>query len=122
MDGASPVSKPLYGCTDAEQLEYIQFLTKTAHDAGLGIGCKNNVKMIKERPSIVNDMDFVIAEKCAQYNQCDAYQPFIDAGKATWAVEYDREISCQIPGMQVSKYESLNVDYKNVREVCYTPK
>lgn len=62
--------------------------------------------MIKDRPIIVKETDFVLIEECAAFNECKAYQPFIDAKKATWAVEYERGISCKIPGMQVTGYSS----------------
>lgn len=87
-----------------QQLDYLLFLSKTAHDLGLAMGLKNNPGLIKNRPIIVEETDFVLIEECAAYNECKAYQPYIDADKATWAVEYERSISCTIPGMQVTGY------------------
>lgn len=87
----------------------------------MGIGLKNSPGLIKEKPVIVKETDFVLIEECAAYNECSAYEPFIKAGKATWAVEYERSISCMIPGMQVSGYTSYDVNYKNINNVCYKP-
>jgi hypothetical protein len=86
------------------------------------MGLKNSPKMIREKPEIVQQLDFVLIERCSLYDECAAYQPFIDAGKATWAVEYDLEIPCDVPGMQMTEYTTLQVDYKNIVAVCNTPK
>ena len=43
--------------------------------------------MISEKPEIVSLTDFVLIEECQRYNECDAYEPFVKAGKAAFQVE-----------------------------------
>jgi len=60
-------------------------LAAEAHAHGLAYGLKND---LDEVPQLVADADFAINEECFQYNECDGLQPFIDAGKAVFQVEY----------------------------------
>lgn len=70
-----------------DQFNYLQFLSTTAHSLNLGIALKNGPDMISKKPEIVSLTDFVIIEECQAYNECNAYQPFVNAGKAAFQVE-----------------------------------
>lgn len=83
---------------------YLKFLSDAAHNKGLGIGLKNSPGMIRDRPEVVKFNDFLIIEECAKYNECAAYQPFVDAKKATWQVEYETKTPCTMPGFTVLSY------------------
>lgn len=71
--------------TAADQLDFVQWLALTAHEVGLAIGLKNNVEQIVQ---LVDSFDFAVNEQCFQYDECEAYSPFIDAGKPVFHVEY----------------------------------
>jgi len=71
--------------TAADQLDFIRWLGLSAHEAGLAIGLKNNVELIEQ---LVDTFDFAVNEQCFQYDECEAYAPFIDAGKPVFHVEY----------------------------------
>lgn len=49
-----------------------------AHSRGLSVGLKNDVDQIH---SLVSHFDWALNEECVQYNECNKYQPFFDAGK-----------------------------------------
>lgn len=36
-----------------------------------------------------SDFDFAVNEECFRYDECDALEPFVTAGKAVFHVEYD---------------------------------
>lgn len=69
----------------ADQLDYNRWLAEQAHVRGLSIGLKNDVDQISE---LVDDFDWALNEECMAYDECETAQPFIDAGKAVFHVEY----------------------------------
>lgn len=72
--------------TRADQLAYNRALAQIAHRHGLGIALKNTPELVAElEPSF----DFAVVEECFAYRECDAYLPFIRAGKAVLHVEYE---------------------------------
>ncbi|XP_078338945.1 uncharacterized protein LOC111134234 [Crassostrea virginica] len=73
------------GLTAADQLTYNKWLAREAHARSLSVGLKNDVDQI---PSLVSFFDWALNEECVQYNECNKYQPFFDAGKAVFHVEY----------------------------------
>lgn len=70
----------------ADQLAFNRWLAAEAHSRGLGIGLKNDLDQI---PALVDEFDFAVNEQCFDYGECEAYQPFVDAGKAVFQIEYD---------------------------------
>ena len=56
-----------------------------AHARSLSIGLKNDVDQI---PSLVSYFDWALNEECVQYNECNKYQPFFDAGKVVMSSLY----------------------------------
>ncbi|GGX10686.1 endo alpha-1,4 polygalactosaminidase [Streptomyces chryseus] len=71
--------------TAADQLAYNRMLARLAHARGMSVGLKNDLPQI---PSLVRDFDFAVNEECAQYGECTALAPFVNAGKAVLHVEY----------------------------------
>lgn len=68
-----------------DQLPFDRAVADLAHERGLSIGLKNDVEHIAElEPSF----DFAINEECFAYDECAAYAPFVQAGKAVLNVEY----------------------------------
>ncbi|MFD7229022.1 endo alpha-1,4 polygalactosaminidase [Streptomyces sp. NPDC059881] len=84
MDGyANDTGFPL---TAADQLRYNRLIARLAHERGLAVGLKNDLDQI---PQLVGDFDFAVNEQCAQYAECAALTPFVEAGKAVFHVEYE---------------------------------
>ncbi|WP_253770427.1 endo alpha-1,4 polygalactosaminidase [Goodfellowiella coeruleoviolacea] len=74
--------------TAADQLAYNRMLADLAHERGLSIGLKNDLKQI---PDLVSVFDFAVNEQCAEYDECDLLAPFVAEGKAVFHIEYDLE-------------------------------
>lgn len=72
--------------TYEDQLAYNRFLANEAHKRGLSAALKNDLEQI---PDLLDFFDFAINEECFLYHECDALLPFIEAGKAVFAVEYE---------------------------------
>jgi hypothetical protein len=75
-----------FNLTAADQLEFNRFLANEAHQRGLAVGLKNDLDQV---PALVSYFDFAVNEECHAYDECDALQPFVDAGKPVFNAEYD---------------------------------
>ncbi len=69
-----------------DQLAYNIFLANAAHQNGLGIGLKNDLDQI---PALVTFFDWALNEECFYYEECHLLQPFVDAGRPVFVIEYN---------------------------------
>lgn len=80
--------------TSTDQLNYNLFIAAESHSRNLSVGLKNDLSQI---PDLVDYYDWALNEECADYNECEEYKPFIDAGKAVFHAEYvDEETEGQV--------------------------
>ena len=90
-DGVEPdnvdgyLNRSGFALTAEDQLDFNRFLADQAHQRGLSIGLKNDLDQI---PVLVPFFDFSVNEQCHQYQECEAMQPFIAAGKPVFNAEY----------------------------------
>ena len=73
------------GLTQDDAVNYVSFLSDAAHARNLSIGLKNAGAII---PRVLPQVEFSVNEQCLQYNECDQFQPFIQAGKPVFHIEY----------------------------------
>jgi hypothetical protein len=73
----------------ADQLAFNTWLAGMAHSRGLSIGLKNDPDQMD---MLVIDFDFTVMEECLVSEWCDEALPFIQQGKAVYAVEYTDQI------------------------------
>ena len=69
-----------------DQLKYALWLAEEAHRRGMAIGIKNAADQVKD---LVDHFDFAVIEDYFFYNLQDKMLPFVQAGKAVFAAEYD---------------------------------
>lgn len=74
--------------TPAEQIDFNRWVADSAHQLRLAIGLHNDVEQIRQ---LEKKFDFALNEQCFTFNECDAYQPFLQAGKAVLGVEFEGE-------------------------------
>jgi hypothetical protein len=72
--------------TEDDQLDFNRWLAREARERGLSPGLKGTVGLA---PQLVDDFDWTLNEQCIQYDECEALQAFVDAGKAVFIVEYE---------------------------------
>jgi len=90
-DGVDPDNVDGYGndnglgLTTADAVSYVKFLVNGAHASGLSIGLRNAAEIV---PDVVDLMQWAVNEQCAEYDECDAFQDFIHAGKPVFHIEY----------------------------------
>ena len=74
-----------FAISAADQLAYNRWLAQQAHSRSLAIGLKNDPGQAAE---LVDWFDWSLAEDCSVYDWCSDLQPFTQAGKAVFQVEY----------------------------------
>jgi hypothetical protein len=74
-----------FAITKADSLRFDRWLATTAHAHGLAVGLKNALGLVQ---ALVDRFDFAVNEQCFQYRECGREQPFLEAGKAVFNVEY----------------------------------
>lgn len=107
-------NKTGFNLTKADSVDFLKFMAGKAHDAGLGFGLKNGPTMVDQ---VVDIAEWAINESCVQYEECHYFQPFIDAGKPVFHVEYTdgdspsdswKEKACGVEGFSnIIKHEDL---------------
>ncbi len=75
--------------TADDQIRFNKWLADESHKRMLAVGLKNDSTQVAE---LVEAFDFAIAESCAAEGWCTDFQPFIDAGKPVFAIEYKEAI------------------------------
>ena len=77
-----------FDLTQAEQVEFNTVVADHAHSLGMSIALKNG-----DEPPFTDVMepivDFALVEQCFEFDSCDAYAGFGQAGKAVLEVEYN---------------------------------
>lgn len=90
-DGVDPDNIDAYdndnglGLTENDAVNYVNFLSETAHSFNLSVGLKNGGAIVEK---VVNVTQWVVVEQCIQYDECEMYRPFVDAEKPVFNVEY----------------------------------
>jgi hypothetical protein len=74
-----------FDLTATDQRAFNRFLANEAHKRNLAVALKNDLDQI---PELVDYFDFSVNEQCHEFDECDALQPFIDAGKPVFNAEY----------------------------------
>lgn len=93
FDGVEPDNVDAYqqdntgfAITEADEIAYLQWLSDEAHARGLSIGLKNVPELATR---LQPRFDWALAEDCYVQGWCVDLAPFLVAGKAVFAVEYD---------------------------------
>lgn len=79
-----------HGFSDLTPGEYASWsseLTGRAHDLRLSIGLRSTANQAIDVNSAVI-YDWLMTDRCGEYNDCGVAQPFLNAHKATFAIEY----------------------------------
>jgi hypothetical protein len=74
-----------FDLTANDAVNYMTFLAAGAHSLGMAIGLKNAGTIVN---ATLDMMQWEVNEQCVQYNECEQFQPFIQAGKPVFHIEY----------------------------------
>jgi hypothetical protein len=93
-----------FGLTAANQLDFNKFLANEAHARGLSVGLKNDLDQVS---ALVSYFDWALNEQCNEYGECSMLDPFVNAGKAVFGVEYTGSATNICPNMVTDKFSWL---------------
>ena len=98
--------------TQADAVDYVNFLADAAHARNLSVGLKNAGEII---PQVLEKMAWAVNEQCVQYEECSTWQPFVAAGKPVFNIEYPDGA----PNVAAQKVKSIcdNADSKGFETV-----
>jgi hypothetical protein len=71
-----------------DQRAYNRLIAEEAHKRGLAVGLKNDSN---QATALEPRFDFAVVEQCFEFDECSKYKPFVDGGKAVFAVEYETD-------------------------------
>jgi hypothetical protein len=93
MDGHA--NGPGFPLTANTQLDYNRFIANEAHARGLSVGLKNDVD---QAAALEPSFDWALNEECSRYDECATLEPFVQANKAVFHVEYASVCPAPIAG------------------------
>lgn len=94
MDAASfvaPASTLEHGfstITSMQETQWIVDVAKLGHDLMISVGGRG-AHAAANLSEIVDDYDWLMAERCTEVPDCDATRPFIEAKRAVFGLDYD---------------------------------
>ncbi|RAL07652.1 endo alpha-1,4 polygalactosaminidase [Aspergillus homomorphus CBS 101889] len=76
------------GLTQADSVDFVNWLAAEARSRGLSIGLKNAGSII---PQVIENMQWCVNEQCAEMAECDTYVPFVQQNKPVFHIEYPKD-------------------------------
>lgn len=74
-----------FNLTESDSIKFVRYMAGLAHPAGLAIGLVNAPEIVNKT---IDVLDFGFNEGCVTDKNCEAYHPFIQAGKPVLHIEY----------------------------------
>ncbi|HWM19336.1 MAG TPA: endo alpha-1,4 polygalactosaminidase, partial [Ilumatobacteraceae bacterium] len=78
-----------FDLTGDDQVNFNRFLAGAARERGLLVGLKNDLDQIRD---LVDVFDFAVNEQCHEFDECEAYAPFLEQDKPVFNAEYHQRI------------------------------
>jgi hypothetical protein len=90
--------------TGGDQLRFNVMLANEAHRRGLSALLKNDLGQVR---ALLPYFDAALNEQCHQYDECGRLDPFVEAGKAVFGVEYRLETDEFCPAANAHDFDFL---------------
>ena len=74
-----------FDITREDQIDFNLYVANESHQRGLLVGLKNTLGLV---PDLHDSFDFAVNEQCFEYQECALLQPFVDAAKPVFSIEY----------------------------------
>lgn len=71
--------------TEQDSIDLVNLMAEQAASHNMAIGLKNALSII---PDVVDVVQFAVNEECSDWTECGDMQPFIEAGKPVFHIEY----------------------------------
>jgi hypothetical protein len=96
---------PLSG---ADQLRFNRWVAREVHRRGMAVALKNDPDQVR---ALVGAFDFAVVEECFQYEECERFSPFVEAGKAVFTAEYEGSPAEFCPQAQKLRFATIKKGY-----------
>lgn len=93
-----------FSLTQADAASYVEWLAEEGNSRNLSVGLKNCGAIAETVEPYVS---WVVVEQCIQYEECEQYDSFVDAGKPIFNVEYPKGDTSNSSNVSAATYESL---------------
>jgi hypothetical protein len=93
--------------TAADQLAFDRAVASAAHARNLSVALKNDLDQV---PDLVGQFDWALNEQCFEFAECNGLQPFLNAHKAVFNVEYNLATSSFCPQAKAMGLSSMRKD------------
>lgn len=92
----------------ADQLRFNRWVAREVHLRGMAVALKNDGRQVAQ---LASSFDFAIVEQCFQYDECDLYEPFVEAGKAVFEAEYELPPARYCPAAEALRFSAIGKSY-----------
>jgi hypothetical protein len=81
-------SNPGFAVTVADQNSWYHEVATQAHQRLLSVGMKDAYELPSQADDLAPLYDWMVPQRCAEYQDCDQTRPFLNLGKAVLAIDY----------------------------------
>lgn len=81
-------SNPGFAIEVSDEESWYREVAMQAHARGLSVGMKNGNTIPGLVDTLASVFDWIVIERCGEYQDCDSGRPFVNAHKAALAIDY----------------------------------
>lgn len=85
-------SDPGWTISPTEQTSWFTDIAREAHERELSVGMKNGHTLAGQVDTLASRFDWMMIERCGEYQDCDQVRPFINLRHAVFAIDYTTDI------------------------------
>lgn len=85
-------SDPGFAVDVLEQRGWYEQVAAQAHARELSVGMKNGNTLPGLTDALADDFDWMLVERCGEFQDCDTTRPFLNAQRAVFALDYQTDV------------------------------
>lgn len=101
-------NKTGFPLTARDQLRFNRWVAREVRKRGMAVALKNDPAQVRQ---LVGDFDFAVVEECFAYDECRAFSPFVEAGKAVFVAEYEKPLASVCTEAKELSFSVIKKDY-----------
>jgi hypothetical protein len=86
------MSDPGWAIEPADQTSWYAEVARQAHLRQLSVGMKNGTTLPNQVDALADDFDWMMVERCGEFDDCGVTRPFINLQRAVFAVDYQTTV------------------------------
>lgn len=96
---------PLSG---SDQLRFNRWVAREVHRRGMSVALKNDPGQVR---ALLGSFDLAVVEECFEYEECERFSPFVEAGKAVFTAEYEGSPAEFCPRAERLRFATIKKGY-----------